>query len=167
MPRLSGGEMAEGVRRKSAACKESTLRRIGILKRLLSGEKSLRRCVPHFKNFGALCEWDSLEDGITPLSPKTLRSYIATLYNGGYEKFLLDVALATESLRARSKPELSSSSKADRQSRAQAVLLTTQRYSDLLDRVNKLGINSEEVRRALAKHFRLFGDLPSHLRQVK
>jgi hypothetical protein len=158
--------MAEGVRRKSDACKESTLRRIGALKSLLKGEKSARRFAPHFKNFGTLCDWESSEDDITPLSPKTLRFYIDELYEGGKRKFLLDVAAATNSLSARSKG-LPPSSKAERQNRTEAVLLATQRYSDLLDRFTKLGGSSEEARRELSKHFRLFGDVPSHLRQVK
>lgn len=169
MPRLTKGELAPGIRNISAVAALSAALRVEEFERLKRESAPSELQLSRFLTVSGLADWDDGLIGITPLSPKTLRKHINQIYPGGLAQILKDAAELLERLRG--KPNGSTEANSDywRARVEQAVdssLEMTARYLDLLERLKKLSMGSEEACIELERHMRRYESHP-HIRVVK
>lgn len=164
MPRLKKGEMATSIKQKSLDRASSVQARIDVLMALLREDLPTKQYLVPLATLGSLCEWNCPEHSITPIDRKTFKLHVNKLYAGGAEAFARDMKIVVNRPERGEKPK--GASQDAHGERASAVLELVQRYDDLLEKVNQVARSSDEVRKALVRHLRKFGDMPSHLRIV-
>lgn len=161
MPKLAKGETARGVKSKADACRVSALNRSLLLRRILARDAGARSYLSSFSSLMKLAALSLEEERITPLSEKTLRRYLEKVHPGGYAKFTADVSEALNRVTGvAAVPDR-------REHEVDAVLKSTERYLDLLDRFKKIAMLSEVGKRELTYHFRIHGDTSDSMKRVK
>lgn len=169
MPRLIKGELAPGIRLRSEASAASAQARIKFMVSMREqGVISEMEAAP-FKNFDALCNYSNESQGIFPISPKTLRKYIALEFAGGLKEFrrLLRLCGNMRSHDAEENPQQLEPTAPSKAETTDAVLEVTSRYGDLLERMARLAVNAPTVRAQFEAHMRMFPESVRHLRLVK
>jgi len=170
MPRLIKGEVAPGVQAKTAAAQKSALSRIEYFTQLVKENNPADVAWLHFRNLDSLSQMLMPELGIDPISPKTLRKHMVTMYEGGVAGLLLDAKKITELSRGPSVNSRKTDRFEELQVRTQiavdSALEMTARYLDLLEKFQKIARGSDSAKIALDRHFRRYGSNP-HIRLVK
>jgi hypothetical protein len=171
MARLKKGQTASGVAVRSQRASESVLARVRLLHELESSPINEERqlILQSFLKQGTLTRLSIPECGIHPASEKTLRKHLES-----HEVSFEDLSQRASGILSRLNPPLSEkpskeSTRFDDVQKVESTLDVTARYLDLLERLEKICINSDAVSLLLQKHFHLFhGDhLKPHLRRVK
>ncbi|MDD1016078.1 hypothetical protein [Pseudomonas rubra] len=169
MPRLSKGEISPGIRSKAEAARCSAACRVKVFNDLTESNDKLSPDWLNFRDVESFSCWKKPSAGIEPLSPKTLRKYMAELYSGGLVGILTDANkfLAGPVDRAVEKSTGRVTSLEKKVSAAvDSALEMTVRYLDLLEKIQKLAQRNESARMELERHFRRYGHNP-HLKVIK
>ncbi len=169
MPRLTKGQIASGIQLRLDRSKSSTNARATVLKDLQSSKSPNLDDLAKFGSFQRLASWKDSERGITPLSTKTLRKHLDTLYEGGSTGFRKDVAKLLGRERGH-QAATGAGGESDKQRAARftadAAMEMTTRYLDLLERLNRLSVDSEAAEAELLRHLRRYGKGVATLRVI-
>jgi hypothetical protein len=166
MTKLVKGQRAKSVEARAEAVRATVRARLELLEKAACSpsETPANGC---FSSFDEFANWSEPTLGIFSLTPKTLRRHINDIFPGGQRAVLEKLSAARNMKQSGAgTPVGTVRSTADEQL-VDHVHAFTQRYLDLLERLRRLSLSSEEARNSLAKHLRLFGpDVPA-LRRVK
>lgn len=170
MPRLTKGEIAPGIQLRRDRSMSSASARISMLRSLLNSNCPIPEQMLSIKNFRQLAMWEDRRRGITPLSIKTLRKHLDSLYEGGSHRFREDMA---QLLERQFTPKIEMVQNEEMKRRrvdrlsTDAAMEMTARYLDLLERFKKLSLASEVAERELISHMRRYREGGVTLRAVK
>jgi len=147
MPRLQPGQVALGVATKSAKIQASIAARIDHLR----GGNPDR--LPARRTLQGLSEWNEPSLGITPVSVNSLRKYARERLAGGVHEL---VSLCSGDRPATTKA-VADKGATQTEALADAIMSFALRYGDLMDRVRRLAVSDESVKRELDAHRGRFG----------
>lgn len=170
MPRLIKGQIASGIQLRLDMSKSSANARIVVFKDLQNSTSPITGELEKFRSFQQLASWEDPAKGITPLSTKTLRKHLDSLYEGGSSGFRKDVGLLLgKGIGQKEDPIAVGESEKARKDRfaADAAMEMTTRYLDLLERLKRLSVSSEVAEAELLRHIRRYGEGGATLRVVK
>lgn len=170
MPRLIKGEISPGVQAKTDAARKSALRRIEYFQALQHKNDSADDAWLGFKSIENLSQLSILELGIEPISPKTLRKHMLSMYEGGVSALLADAKKILESRQSVNSRTGESKKFKDLKAKVEiavdSALEMTARYLDLLEKFQKIAFSNDAANIELDRHFRRYGSNP-HIRLVK
>ncbi|MBH1634005.1 hypothetical protein I5U65_02280 [Stenotrophomonas maltophilia] len=160
MPRLSKGQVAAGVRDKQLRAERSVRGIIAILDEAVAVGSFPEEHGDLFRRMSDLAGMNDEARGIFPMSVRTLRKNVESLYPGGMGEFRRAIG---ELLGAARAPVVQQEDEAWLED---AVLDMTARYSDLVQRFKRLALGSEAAADELKRHFDRYRG-SSSLRVVK
>nr|CBA30150.1 hypothetical protein Csp_C22110 [Curvibacter putative symbiont of Hydra magnipapillata] len=121
-----------------------------------------------FASVDALAAWEDVDQGIYPVSPKTMRKHIDLMHGGGYRAFILSVEyLRNHNATSTARSSVEAAIRQGLEREAAAILEMTNRYLDLMKRMRNLAENNPSAMVQLKHHLRIFGDEHPHLTRVK
>lgn len=170
MPRLCKGEIALGTSIKAEAAKRTVQCRVDVFNLMVKNRSPSASDWSYFSSVDALALWHNSSLGITPVSPKTLRKYMADIHDGGLANLLSVAKTIVDKKSNRIIDRQRSTRIADLEEKASlavdSALEMTARYFDLLEKLQKLAKESESASLELNRHFRKYEQNP-HLKLVK
>jgi len=160
MPRLEKGQVAAGVRNKQLRAERSVQAIIDILQEAVTTGCFAEEHLISFRRMSDLAELKDEMRGIFPMSVRTLRNNVDSLYPGGVGAFRRAIS---ELLGGAQQPVAKLE---DEVWLEDAVLDMTARYSDLVQRFRRIALASEAAADELNRHFERYRG-SSSLRVVK
>lgn len=160
MPRLSKGQVAAGVRHKQLRAERSVQGIIGILEEAVAAGSLREEHSPLFRRMSDLAGMHDEARGIFPMSVRTFRNNVDSLYPGGMGAFRRTIG----NLLGGAKEPVTR--REDEAWLEDAVMDMTARYSDLVQRFKRLALGSEAAADELKRHFDRYRG-SSSLRVVK
>lgn len=151
MPRLTTGQLAQGVAWRQRSVRDSILSRFRELK------SAGANIANHAKNLASLAAWDDIALGISPVSINSLRKYAELHLRGGTSELARLMRKRSPTIPSGRLKTPTQSPRLNEAALADAIFSFSLRYGDLLDRVRALALHDPGVRHELSVHTNKYG----------